>query len=286
MPGYIASAIGGSAILNYLAAGDAADTTAGAANYAADLQSQQYNQTRQDMMPFLQAATGQPVYENLSINDPRAQDFIDGRQIKGLEGDDLENATVQVQTGTQGGALNQFMEQYNQAPTFQFDPSGMADDPYYQQQLQNNQQALDRINAATGRLGSGSRILDEVNMQNNLLGDYYNRELQQYGLDLDNFNSQINRLAGLVDVGRGAGQGLAAAGAQSAANAGALINQAGQAQAAGQLGQANAISGTLNNFIGAYGAGMFNGSPYGGTAGNVPSYGVSTSEYLTNPNIY
>ena len=55
MPWMIPAAIIGSSLLGSSAASSAADTQAGAARDAAALQNEQYQQTRQDQMPFMQA---------------------------------------------------------------------------------------------------------------------------------------------------------------------------------------------------------------------------------------
>ena len=55
MAGYVSAAIAGSAILGSMAASDAAETQAGAARDAAALQEKQYQQTRTDQMPYMQA---------------------------------------------------------------------------------------------------------------------------------------------------------------------------------------------------------------------------------------
>lgn len=55
MPWMIPAAIVGSSLLGSSAASSAADTQAAAANRAADLQQKQYEQTRQDQMPWMEA---------------------------------------------------------------------------------------------------------------------------------------------------------------------------------------------------------------------------------------
>lgn len=52
---WVAGAVVGSSLIGANAAGNAASTQAAAANRAADLQNQQYQQTRQDQMPWMQA---------------------------------------------------------------------------------------------------------------------------------------------------------------------------------------------------------------------------------------
>lgn len=55
MPWMIPAAIIGSSLLGSKSAGDAASTQAAAADRAAELQNQQYQQTRQDQMPWMEA---------------------------------------------------------------------------------------------------------------------------------------------------------------------------------------------------------------------------------------
>jgi len=77
-----------------------------------------------------------------------------------------------------------------------------------------------------------------------------NRLLTQYGLTSDQFNQRLNRLAGLVDVGRGAAGSLSSAGQTAGANTANLLAAQGQAQAAGRLGQQSAIGGALQQGVG------------------------------------
>lgn len=67
---WTAVAVGGASIAGNViganAAGDAADTAAGASRYAADLGDQQYTQTRDDLQPYREVATGTlSTYEDL-----------------------------------------------------------------------------------------------------------------------------------------------------------------------------------------------------------------------------
>lgn len=52
---WVAGAVVGSSLIGANAAGNAASAQAGAANRAADLQNEQYQQTRQDQMPWMEA---------------------------------------------------------------------------------------------------------------------------------------------------------------------------------------------------------------------------------------
>ena len=111
-----------------------------------------------------------------------------------------------------------------------------------------------------------------------------NRLLTQFGLSNDAFNQRMNRLAGLVDVGRGIGGTLAAAGQSTAGNVSNLLQAQGAANAAGTLGQANAIGGTMQNLAGIYGY-MGGGNPFGGGQNQLTTaqqYGTVPGSQQTN----
>jgi hypothetical protein len=55
MPDPVSGAIGGSAVLGAISSNRAASTQANAANRAADLSNEQYQQTRADQAPYRQA---------------------------------------------------------------------------------------------------------------------------------------------------------------------------------------------------------------------------------------
>lgn len=95
-----------------------------------------------------------------------------------------------------------------------------------------------------------------------------NRLLTQFGLTQDQRNQRLNRLAGLVDVGRNATSSLAQAGGQASGNIANLLQARAGSQAAGTLGSAGALrSGIVQGIGAAYGI-----PPTGGNF--VPSGGV------------
>lgn len=61
---WVATAIAGTAALGYISSGNAASTQANAANRAADLQNQQFQQTREDLAPY--RAAGQTALNALT----------------------------------------------------------------------------------------------------------------------------------------------------------------------------------------------------------------------------
>jgi hypothetical protein len=285
-------------------------------------QARQYDLTRSDLQPFLQAG-----YDAL----PQYQQGIDQAPTAPT----LDPFTGQA---VQAPTLNEF--NYNgqavQAPElqqFNFDPSKIAESPAYQFQLQQGQQQLNRLAGANRQLGSGNRLIaaeqfgqglasqslnDEYqrqlaqNQANNQarsaqfgltsqsVQDQYNRQLAanqaqggtrqaqfglntqqlgqeqslaqqeqnrllaQYGLGLDAFNQRLNRLAGLVDVGRGTGTALGAVGQNSANAISGLQSAIGESNAAGRIGQTSAINQGVNQAIGL-------GSLLGGLQSSQPS---------------
>ena len=167
-------------------------------------------------------------------------------------------------------------------------------DPSYQFRLSQGMQALKAAGAATGSLQTGQGL---KNISDYAQGSASQEYQNAYNRFMQNQNTQYGRLAGLAGLGQNAAAGMGNQGVQTGANianttmAGtAASNQyltgAAQAQASGQVGMANAISGGLNNGINSgtnswmaqqflnqkYGTGGSSGSPYlGSTIGaNTP----------------
>lgn len=249
-----ASLIGG--VMQADAAGDAAQMQADSNYRAMQEQARQYDLTRQDLSPFLNAATGQ------------------------------------------NGALNQLMAGINQAPglptinQFEFDPRQALNNPALQFQQEMGQQQMDRIAGKNRLLGSGQRLIEAQKFGQGLasqgIGDEYqrqlgmsqennNRLLQNYGLQSNDYNQRLNRLAGIVDVGRGTGTALGQMGGQSASNISNLMQNTGQANAAGRIGEANAYSNMLGQGAALYGMSGGFGSP---SMNASYSGGIPTNQWL------
>lgn len=132
------------------------------------------------------------------------------------------------------------------------DPSAMASsyltkDPGYQFGLQEGQRNLENSAAARGGLLSGNFL----------------KASTQYGQDYatTNYDKIANRYSQLAGVGQTANAAVGQAG-QNYANAyGANVTNAGNARASGYIGQANAISGALNQGVGTYG--LYKGGYFG-----------------------
>lgn len=250
----------GGALLGADASKDAAQMQSDQNYLAMQEQRRQYDLTRQDLSPFLQAATGQ------------------------------------------GGALNRLIAGIDQAPgiptigQFQFDPRQALQNPALQFQMEQGQQQMDRVAGKNRLLGSGQRLIeaqkfgqglasqgiaDEYQRQLGMSQENTNRLMQQYGLQSNDYNQRLNRLAGIVDVGRGTGSALGAMGGQTAGNISNLMQNTGQAQAQGRIGQANAYSNMLGQGAMLYGmSGGFGGGggwQSGSTAGGYGGTGMTSS---------
>ena len=205
----IPAAILGSALFGSRAASKAADTQVAAADRAAELQAEQFRQLREDQAPYREAG-----YNAL--------------------------AEMQRTAGNVPGA-------------FKFGAGDYQADPGYAFRLSEGQKALDRQAAARGGLISGGalraaqRFGQEMGSQE--FGNAYNRALTGYNTGVASENQLYNRQAGLAGIGQTSTNLVGTAGQNYATSAGNLMTGAGAAQAAGQVGVANAITGGLGTYL-------------------------------------
>jgi len=200
------------------AARNAAKTQAEAIQYGIDVQDRQFNQSRADMMPWLESGRA-----NLATLGERM-----GRGDFDMPDMDLEG------------------------PAFNFN---MQMDPGYQFRIAEAEKALGRMAAARGnRLSGGSlaelsdRIGDMAsNEYSNAFGrqygmwqDAYGRRQNAYTRQAANKADQFGRLSGMAGMGQQQASSLASLGQGYASNMGNMYNQMGAAQAGGIMGQANA----------------------------------------------
>jgi hypothetical protein len=279
-----AAIVGGSLLGSAVAArgaSSAARTQAGAAQAGIDETQRQFDVTRQDFRPFLQA--GQNALPQFLAGIDQAPDAPQLQQFGGQ--------AVQAPTLQQAPQLQQF----------QFDPRAALDNPALQFQREMGQQQVERAAGANRQLGSGQRLIaaqqfgqglasqslddefrrqlamnqaqnqaaaqqfglgtqrdiqqfglgsQQLGQEQALAQQEQNRLLTQFGLTSDQFNQRLNRLGGLVDVGRGTAGSLATAGGQASANTANLLLAQGQAGAAGQLGRANIIGSAIQQAVG------------------------------------
>lgn len=126
-------------------------------------------------------------------------------------------------------------------------PQTLAQDPGYQFQMQQGQQALERSAAARGNLNSGGFMKGLAQYSQGVAQQQYqnawNRQFQQGQANFQN-------LAGVTGMGQASAQSLGALG-QGYGNAMAgLYGAMGNAQAAGTMGVTNAESSGVKDTLG------------------------------------
>jgi hypothetical protein len=192
------------------AAKSAASTQSDAANRAADLQMQQFQQMQQNLAPYMQLGTS---------TIPMLQQMLGGSRL---------NTPF---------SFNPTMEQLEQTPGYQFT-------------LQQGNKALDNAMAAKGLSLSGAQLkgLDAYNtgLASQTFQQQYQNALQNFNTNYGQAADQYNRAAGLVKLGQNSAAGVGDAGIQTASNIGNNITGGANALAAGQIGSANALSGGLS----------------------------------------
>lgn len=225
------------------AAEKAGNIQADASKYAADISQKQYEQTRQDQMPWLNA--GRDALGKLQGYVSNSPDYND------VWGQRIEDNYLQ---GNLTGGL---------------DPNNFATDPSY---LWRKQQGMDQLQssaAAQGSLLSGAALKSLNEYNSNLASQEYNNawtrdQAQKQNLfgvlggarsqDYSMFNTEdarlYNQLANLAGVGQQTATNLGSFGAANAQNQGnAAISGAG-AQAMGLTGAAAAKGSAWNNLLG------------------------------------
>jgi hypothetical protein len=136
---------------------------------------------------------------------------------------------------------------------FKFGAGDYQADPGYGFRLSEGQKALDRQAAARGGLISGGalraaqRYGQEMGSQE--FGNAYNRALTGYNTDVARENQLYNRQAALAGIGQTSTNLVGQAGQNYANAAGNLITGGAAANAAGQVGMANALTGGLGTYL-------------------------------------
>lgn len=222
---WVAGAVVVSSAIGSNAAKGAAKTQAAAADRAAELQNEQFQQTRQDQMPWLKAGEG-------ALNK-------------------LVGAVDYQKFG---------MDQFQQDPGYAF-------------RLSEGQKALDRSAAARGGLISGSALRAAQRYGQDMGSQEYQNAFNRYQTER---NAMLNPLQSLAGVGQTTATNLGTMGAANAANVGNLITGGAAAEAAGRVGQANAITGGLGTYLNySQGNALLNALRTPQTAAVNPGYGTS-----------
>ena len=200
-----------SAVTGAGAAKSAAQTQADAAREANALGYQIYQEQKGLQEPFRQAGIG-------------AQNKL--LTYLGLPG------------GTQGADYGKYARDF-----------GMADftaDPGYAFRMSEGLKGLERSAAARGGLLSGGGLKNIERFGQDLASQEYGNAYNRYQTNRAN---QLAPLGSLMASGQSAAANVGSAAGQYGATAGSNITGAGAAQAAGQVGQANALTNALGSYL-------------------------------------
>jgi hypothetical protein len=220
--------IGG--LMSMKAAGDAADAQRDAANAANATQLKMYNQTREDQSPYrdvgyaaldqLRARMGLTVANPALMNVPNPDASV--------------NASLPANAVKAPETIKRPWTDNALTPADVL----MREDPSYQFRLQQGERGINRSAAAGSGLLSGATM----------------KALTRYNQDFasNEFQNSFNRLAALAGVGQSATNAVGAAGQNYANNVSSNQLAAGNARAAGYIGQSNAINNALGMGINAY----------------------------------
>jgi hypothetical protein len=242
----VGGSIGG-ALISSNASRSAANTQADAANRAADMQQQQYQQTRDSLQPFIN--TG---YD--------AQGYL--RNLLGLG------------TPTDSDTYGSLMKPFD-ANAFE-----QWKDPGYQFQLQQGQQALQNSQAAQNGVLSGAALKDLLNFNQGMASNAYQNAYTRFA---DQRDSTYKRLADLLGIGENAAAGAGNMGIQAMGNIGNTLTSGAAAQAAGTMGQANALSGAIGNSMGYYMLNNLTGGKLFGQPGATAGVGAKFGSSVDSP---
>jgi hypothetical protein len=313
-----AGSIGGAA-LGAHGAQSAADTQAQSAKYAADLQNQQFQQQQQNLQPWLKAGTGalsqlsaglQPGGQFAQSTYPQFQPYGAAQtalnpstfQPTGMAQQALNPSAFQAPTAEQAAAMPGYQFAYDQglqalqrsqaATGITGGGAAKAAEQYgqglastnYQQAYNNALQAYGTNQAAAQQaLGGQSGVYGQnLGAAQNALSGQSGVYGTNYDVTRGTLSDAYNRLAGLAGVGQNATSQANQAGQNYATNVGNLLTSSGAAQAAGQMGAANAWAGGLgglgNTAMNLYALNSIYGQPNSGfdagqSAGNAAIYG-------------
>jgi hypothetical protein len=211
---WVAGAVVAGGVIGAYGANKAAGTQADAANNAAALQKQQFDQQMALQEPYRQAGlTGQNRL----------------MELMGLGGD----------TGAAG--YGRYAKDFSMAD-YQADPG-------YAFRLKAGTDALGHQAAARGGLISGQTLKGMQDYAQGSASQEYGNAFNRYQTNRAN---QLQPLGSLMSSGQAAASNQAGAAGQYGVNAGNLMTQAGQAVGAGQLGMANSLAGGLGTAASAY----------------------------------
>ena len=251
---WIAVAAAGGAIVSGVvgsnASKSAADSQAQSANQAAQLQQDQFNQTRNDLAP-LRTIGGQALNR---LNDT-TNNF-----------DSAAYLAANPAVGAAGIDPYQHYQMYGKAEGRTATPyNAFSASPDYGFRRSEGMRGIEQTNAARGTGQSGNALKALADFNSNLASSEY--------------GNWWNRQAGLAGVGQAATTQTGQFGAQAAGNVGNALMQGGDARASGIMGGANSWAGGINSGINNYllARGGYFGKPAASAGG-----GMAQGSWLNN----
>lgn len=220
----VAAAVVGSAVVGGVASNMAANKQANAAENAAEMQGDAAAQMRSDLSPYTGLGTDaiNPLWAAMGYKTDKQ-----GNQVIN------PNAAIQQK--------------------FQFNPEDLAKTPGYQFALQQGLKGTNNALASQGLGLSGAQAKGlsqfATGLADQTYGDQYNRALSTFNTNYQVAANNVNNLQGLVNTGQNSAAQTGQAAISGANNAGNYLTQAGNAQAAGITGVANAASNGVNNYM-------------------------------------
>jgi len=127
-----------------------------------------------------------------------------------------------------------------------FDYNAMTADPGYAFRLSEGQRALDQSAAARGGLISGNALKAATKYGQDMGSQEYTNAFNRYQTER---NAQLNPLQSLAGIGQTAANTIGANAGTYGTNVGNLMTGGAAAQAAGQVGTTNAITGGLGTYL-------------------------------------
>jgi len=197
------AAILGGALLSSQASKGAAQTQAGAAGQASDVQRQMFEQTQANLQPYMQEG-------QIGLNQ-----------------------------------INRMMPQFTQP----FGLQQFQESPAYQFNLEEGSKAINKAAAARGQYYNPATLQELGRYTQGTASNEFQNAFSNYQTNLGNI---WNRMYGLTGTGQSAAAGVGGFGSQMAGQVGSNIMGAGNAMAAGQIGQANAINQALSGGTNAF----------------------------------
>lgn len=131
----------------------------------------------------------------------------------------------------------------------EYTPFGMSQfqaDPGYAFRMSEGMKGLERSAAARGGLLSGGTLKGIQRYGQDLASQEYTNAFNRYQTER---NARLNPLQSLAGVGQTTSQQLGQAGTQMAGNVGQAMGAAAQARASGYMGQTNALTGALGQYM-------------------------------------